>query len=398
MEDNKQEPGSEDTPHIPTKEERLDKQAKEDVDEIEKWTALQKGWVQDLRTNPRYKPHFEKYIPSSVENFIDSYTTRKMFWLRYGPRQKETIENRATEYKDKAYELMWEIQQKKLFNLQCEWRAEKIQLPGVEICNDFMYWEHHIKRCPFMPPITEDEIELYRQYLLSTDYRKLGWLEQWQDYDEMKSEYEGDDDTISMPEWYMFYDMRKGTGILLTYPDVRGMKEKIYEDAARAKYREKFEREKKEHPEKYPEPDKRPYLKYYPYMESLDAFVREFEDKKTYELFVAYETESKNEEVDMELDAHSLVFDLEDITEKVPVTANADWRQALHDALHTYRQQKIAEALPAAHEEYLMRMNIGISHPGGEETEETYVQIRENYKKLIIEGRILLGEPGDLNF
>src|SRR5665213_924310 len=88
---------------------------------------------EDLKNNSKYKEYFEQYRPDSIEEFIKSYSQQKgNCWLRHGEMYLKLENDAHNWFRVEADKCLWEIQQKKLFNLQCLWRAEKIQLEGVE--------------------------------------------------------------------------------------------------------------------------------------------------------------------------------------------------------------------------------------------------------------------------
>ena len=88
-----------------------------------------------------------------MESFKKLYADKKAYALLYGDLY-ERIENKmALKYKEMAEEHIWRIQQRKLFDLQCRWRAEEIKLDGVELTVDFRIWEKKIDECPFITPI-----------------------------------------------------------------------------------------------------------------------------------------------------------------------------------------------------------------------------------------------------
>ena len=64
-----------------------------------------------------------------------------------------------------AAEQLWEMQQRKLFELQCRWRAEKVTLPvdQVELSQDLRTWGS-IERCPLVSCITAAEVNGYLAY------------------------------------------------------------------------------------------------------------------------------------------------------------------------------------------------------------------------------------------
>ena len=80
---------------------------------------------------------------------------------------------------------------------------------------------------------------------------------------------------------------------------------------------------------------------------------------------------------------------------------SSDWRTGLAHAAENYWQVLIAEALPAAYDDYKMRIDIGIAF---EDTEsdirhmEHSKQLAEKSRQEVLDGRALLGEPKDFNY
>lgn len=232
----------------------------------------------ELRTSPDYQPYFAPYQPERVEAFIQQYARRKVQYQQQGAKRLERLEAEATEVRDQARQRLWDIQQKKLFDLQCRWRAGLVRLPGADVVQQFEYWGQHPLQCPFLPPITPEELALYREYVASpASPPDGGWADggvrrhwHWQDYELWRSFYyedelpglppdshllqqndeeeededwndaddddeddwddDDEDDKPYYPAWYRYYDERQGTGQLRHLPDVRGMRERFYLD------------------------------------------------------------------------------------------------------------------------------------------------------------------------
>lgn len=345
----------------------------------------------ELKTNPAYKEFFEQYHPSSIDSFIDNYALKKTRYMTYGEMLKKNEENAFLRRQTEAEERLWEIQRKKLFNLECQWRAEMIRIPGVELTIDFEFWEKNIEICPFLDPITEDDFELYLEYLLSPDFSDFDLSFSWMGYNEVKESLKEDE---SIPPWYEFYDMHKGTGSLMMLPDIRGEKEEYYLSVYR---KNKSSRQKASPtPLKVPNAtDTRPFLHGHD-LERIEEFIRQFEGNKLLEYYQLYEKELNASNDDLE-QALSILKSAE---EKVPVDPSEDWRLAIITAARRYEQKKLGEACRVAYSQYVYRKNIGIAHEvhSSEENikwvQEWTQQIREN----IIQARISLGEPADLNF
>ena len=244
------------------------------ADDQETRAQLVRATILELQTNPAYQPYFAGYTPDSVEAFIEQYAQRKARYVFDGPRRSKYFEAESTEVQERAQARLWDIQQKKLFDLQCKWRAGLFQHPAIHVTDQFDYWGRHPDRCPFLPPITPDEVALYQDYLADPDCREGDWTRQrhspdWQGYMNLRATYyedelallppdshvfdededdeedaddydeddeddddwgEEEDDQPAYPAWYRFYDQHHGTGHLRHLPNLRGMRQQYYQD------------------------------------------------------------------------------------------------------------------------------------------------------------------------
>lgn len=362
---------------------------------IKDWDNFRKEIEEDLHNNARYKKFFEQYNPQSIERFIKGYAEKKVQYLEHGPRHKKDAEWYARRFHIEAEERLWEIQQKKLFNLQCQWRAEQVEIPEISICQEFYVWEVMIKNCPFLDPISEEDFELYLSYMESDsveDFDRFRF-ESWQEYDDYKKEYVSQESDIdsSYPEWYEFYDNRRGTGSLMLLPDTKGEKELFYRNLnwdddkakriAEGTYKE------------FIPPDK-PDL--YSWENShIENFIREYEDPELLKLCRYYESSYSywNDE-----NLQDVIELLENAGETIPIESYYDWRKALFVTAKNYRINKVREALNDVYEQYLLQEQLGISHYEKKGKEKHSVSLVDLVKGQILKGRELNGEPGDLNF
>jgi hypothetical protein len=361
----------------------------------------------DLETNPKYHEFFSRFRADSIPAFIDKIAHDKARYEIDGDPGKRLETRRVLDPKERAEEGLWEIQQKKLFIKQCLWRAEKLEIPEIKVCSDFRYWEHNIQNCPFLEPITEDEVELYIGYILTDDFEfQFEPFSSMQDYEGFKDEYMNDDEGGYMPEWYIYYDMRKGTGSYLILSDVRGEKEKRYLDA----WKEHDKTMQEEIVKLNPLPQRS--MNYYELIDLILDFFEENEDDETVrymqEVSSGYSVKIKREsgeDYDYEPsengDARHALHELEYIPFKVPVAAYYDWKLGLAKALYTYETQQVAGAMKIVFEDYKMRMEMGIPF----ENTEPYAGHIKGWEKnmmagreRILEGRVLLGEPKNFDF
>ncbi|MEK7263281.1 MAG: hypothetical protein AAB071_02075 [Bacteroidota bacterium] len=355
------------------------------------FSEIEKEVKEDLQTNPRYQDFFSQYSATSVIKFILDYAKKKAELLEYGERSLDSEEYYSLQFTYLGERLLWEIQQKKLFNLQCMWRAEQIEIPEIETTFDFSYWGKNITCCTLIPPINADEIELYKAYLRSGEYEPpVEWICTWQNYSELIET--DDDDFDNMPAWYIYWDTYKGKSPLLTLPDIRGEKEWYY-------IRKRHEHQRLEHEKKNISAspiDTRPML-YASDKRDIIQFMQQFENHKLLRLFQAHTMHKRRNEEDETKQAFDF---LRTIDEAVEIEANNDWGAGLVRAAEQYRCKMVADELENVFLSYCQRNALGILHTPIESERwiESERQIAQGMKEWIIEGRLFCGEPGDLNF
>ena len=346
-------------------------------------TAIEK----ELRGNPKYREFFGDCHDSSWDGFVHNYAMTKAYAFYLGDYYVKKKENRDLEYYNEADAVIWEIQQKKLFNYQCLWRAEKVKTEHVELVSDFIYWGHKIKNCPFIEPISEEEVAMYKSFLETTevdDYFDSYNYYDWQDYETYKEEASGDAEAIAYPDWYEYYDMRMGTGALLLLPDIRYEKEQfylnLYHEDMRATHPQTVQSEVKT----------KEFIKYYDYENVVRKFAEKFEDARTLKYMDAYRNEtSKSDNIDFELFVHKLC----EINEVLPIESHYDWKIALSRAYNKYVRGKIINQLDNVFRDYQSKINMGIGFAEDDKANDF------SYRKdIIIKARVLNGEPPDLNF
>lgn len=341
----------------------------------------------ELKTDKAYEEFFKQYNADSVDAFIENYASKKARYITYGEMLNKNSEQASIRRQDEAEERLWEIQRKKLFDLECQWRAETIKIPGVDITADFEYWEKNIANCPFLAQITEDEFELYLDYIASDDFFDFKMEYLWMNYNDIKGRY---NEYGNLPPWYEYYDLRKGTGSFLILPDVRGEKEEYYLNIWRsykaAEFDSKIKSVKK---------DARPFLKSYD-IKVIEDFIKKFEDLRMHEYFKMYESElyKSNDEVERAF------VTLKDADEEISLPCNTNWRASIIQAARSYEKRKLIEALRNAYSKYKYRLEVGIS-PETLDQEDDIEWIKEwsdEVKNKIINARVLNNEPADLNF
>ncbi|MCL5021203.1 MAG: hypothetical protein M1339_06005 [Bacteroidetes bacterium] len=342
----------------------------------------------DLRTNERYKPFFNRYRPSLLnESFMKFYAEEKVRVLQRGKKCVENAERELLSIAGKGAECLWQIQQRKLFDLQCQWRAGNIELPDIRICMDFQYWGELIQHCPFLPPITQEEFDLYHGYMLSDEFdeERLGWNWLWQDYDGLKMQLkEGDEgeDYEYLP-WYEYYEAFKGGHDWFLLPDIRGEEEEKYMDLLHPPGPVPEERK-----------DARPYISPY-HGQDRDIFRKMFESAEYNRLYDAYDRES--DWIEMEERLREAVWDLLEFEGPFPIEYNDDWKEGIFRAAKRANRLRLAKACEAAYEEYKTREALGLKHELllDEEKIATEEERRKFFRDKIRQGMILNGEKPD---
>ena len=350
----------------------------------------------ELRSNEKFMQFLEKAYPFSREGFIDEYAGEKVDWIEWGPTHIRWNEKEDLQWLNDATAPLKEIQQKKLFDIQCLWRAEKMNLPQIKTTFDFKYWEDNILNCPFVQPVTQTEVDLYIQYLQSENFEnQQGWFDRWQDYEQIKEAYNSTNANRNFPDWYDFHNGRTGLSVYLILPDIRGSKEEFYLNLFRQETFKKAEQQKKKEQEQPilagAKTDQRPWLNYHQ-KGWLTWFVTTYEDKQTQEFFKRYGGENPFNDQDEFIENDLRLLEHADRT--IPIQGWFDWKEAIHKAADRYRREKIIESLPSAFEQYHIHLEMKLSF---EETTPIFT-LNDWYHKAILRGRELNGEPLNFDF
>jgi hypothetical protein len=387
---------------------------------------LVKDTFDDLTNNPKYKEFFDLYHPGSIESFIKAYSTYKGMWMTSGPMFMKLEEERAVQFRKEAEGYLWIINQKKMFNQQCLWRAGKIKLEGVESIYDFWRWEKDTKRCPFLEPITREEFELVKKADASSNLNDAGplfdennlfagMMFHWQGYDEFKKYYNENGGANPFPDWYNYYDMHFGTGDLFHLEDVKFEKEDRY---CLIGHDFQFPDQKvlEKHPDimvpkkavvQKPIPvevskvpvDNRPYLQTDDHQ--ILRFMNQFEEDKQIKEYGNLCVDALEDKMGADIDTNDLVEFLLKVNEPLPIKASWNWLEGLQELKNEYRGKKQLEVLDDVYSEYLLRISNDIPLDFDEQYEHMANSAKglgDAFKEKVLLGRKILGEPQDFNF
>ncbi|RYZ21161.1 MAG: hypothetical protein EOO16_14105 [Chitinophagaceae bacterium] len=286
------------------------------------------------------------------------------------------------------------IQQKKLFDLQLQWRAEQIVLPGVSLSIDFKKMGREIMTCPLIDPVSPGDMELMKAFLATDDgaeWIKWGGHEDWQDYDDFFGEHGDEED---YPRWYRYCDEHRGTAHLLLLPNHRGKKEEYYEELGREVARKRKAEE--EPPPPAAPVDTRPSLSYWG--EQQEEFYRRFEDPYFQALFAQEKQRQLEErEADGDFDPDDDLYYLQRCTVQAPMPPSDNWRAALHWCMIRSVGMSVSQELDLAWSEYCFFRETGIvTLPEREKYDMEWLY--EMVRNHILDGREACGETRDFDF
>ena len=363
---------------------------KEELDQLIFREWKQEDAIKDLQNNAFYK----EFEADNLDNEYDIKSFQKQYGeelaraLSWGPRGMNYYHLNHNTFLYYAEDALCEIQQKKLFDLQCKWRAEQIDIAGISSTSDFQYWEINIRDAYFLSPITEVELKVYMDYLKSSEYR-INWkCFSWQDYTAIKNDYLNNSGRSNIPAWYHYHNYATQNSALLQLPDSIGEKEKIY--------LEKYNEYRTETLKKNPSadiPDNRPRL--IADKITIENFLRQFNyDNKVLEQFMGYNQETEGT-IAWRYYQDATEYLIEE-SEPMPIEENEDWKEAFLDVVYKYRNKKVAALLPELYADYLSNKldEIVPNRKVREDKKEQQARklLATDYNKMIEKGKELCGE------
>ena len=360
---------------------------------------LKQKFVTEMKESQVCCDYLKQFNPNSTERFMNDYAEKKVSFLEsfdYLMRIYNQEENEK--YLVKAREVLSHILQKKLFNLQLQWRAGLVDFDEIQTSYDFNFWEKHVEYCPFIPPITNNELELMKKYLIMNFFSSFDDADIGQIYFSLM---EKDEEGLypNMPDWYDFYDSMFGNGQLLLLPNIKGDKEQHYLDIAYAANNKEIEEQNKNNPPT-------PYIpSIHAFYTDLYNFVEQCEQDEYFKtLFNIWHRETYPEFYDKEYDREfvdSAIDVLESADRPITLPQGVVWHQAIINAAERYTTDRILEALDPVYEEYATLVDLGITKRYTPEEEQQARESTYYFKSatdMILKGRELCGEPRNFDF
>lgn len=326
--------------------------------------------LEELRNNPKVQKYVSEYDEESVNSFLNHYAGIKEMLLQYNEMYRKSHSADVEFYRNAAEDFYWQIAQKKLFNQQCLWRAQRIDLP-IEVMYEFTYWERNIQSCPFIEPVTEEEINTMIDYLEQATYDSVDeYMDNWQDYEYFRDEETHMGAGDEYPAWYTWYDEHIGPPDVMMLPDIRGAAEDKYTSVV-------FDARNKN--STYSTTEHKPYLSY----SQMDDFIKKVEPYKIsnyYQLYLEWTDKGESvEEIGREIEL--LLAETEEVW-----MPEGRFPDAIFQAAYLLKVKKVKKLLPLIHQEHMDRLEMGISY---ELTNDSLIDV---WKQNLREGKKMLGE------
>ena len=115
---------------------------KSQVEKIKAKDEFFKQIVHEMKTEERFVNYFKQFESSEVESFIKNYARQKILWYDLAENLKNWKDSKQDKWLKACFKALIQIQQKKLFNAQCLWRAEKTKLEGVLLIKPVVFEDH----------------------------------------------------------------------------------------------------------------------------------------------------------------------------------------------------------------------------------------------------------------
>lgn len=314
--------------------------------------AKQAEFKEELLNNEALWKHYSEYSEASIENLIEVYALYKARLTIHGNYTRYHHEYVLEEWTDRCWFALGEIQSKKLFDLQCRWRAGEIDdLPGIKWTHDFGGLGIPVLDYEAIPPVTEADIDHYISYLKTPagQIQIYYGLNSHQNYDQIRRAHVNGNGY--MPEYYNYHYQTYGNTHLLTLPDIREEEEDRLIDLAIDLNKKRIAAKKEK-----PQPAIKPSVPYH--REEAKIALAEFLGEKQMVTFLRdlekWVNEKPSFETDWAMDYLSRCY-----PDSVPMPAAPCWQEAIQRAALDHISLKVQEKLPGTYEEYLMKKQLG---------------------------------------
>jgi len=371
-------------------QDRIDKS----IEKLNTEKELKIKWRNEFMNNKPFMKYLEEFRVGSSKSPIDDYITIRYRWFEHGNLFKDILEKERTKWIDFAFIGLGAILQKKLFDLQCLWRAKQITIPSINISKSFDKLERDIFNCDFLDPITEVEIAMYQDFLTQGDFIFNDYEDfcDWQNYEVIKYDFECECFESMASAWYSFQNKITGNSKLFLLPDSKGIREQFYLDLVKS---HRYKMNPQEALKENQITDSRPFFNIYE-DKILLHILKSFDTKEAQNLFEYYYEGFERRQDENEV-YKSIFNELIKVNEVVPIESHINFKEAIKKAYHRYKCKKIADHMPIAYEQYLLNRQFGFSIPSNSDS-ILWTMLILSVENTILDGRELSGESRDFNF
>lgn len=307
---------------------------------------------EEIKRNKAVRKHYSDYSDADVESLIDGYALAKARLKVQGNYTTFHHEKLLKEWTGRAWFALCEIQHKKLFDMQCYWRAGEIaSLPLIK-------WSEHFESLPVpildyeaLPDISPQEIDDYIRFLKTPQgevHIRYSTAE-YQNHRSIKESYGSEGGFI--PEYYEYHNMLSGNSRLLSLPDMRKEEEdRLFHIA--------LEYNRKQNQKKEASAPPVPQTKYLQRNDDEEIVLAGLLGEKDVAAFIKDLAKWIKEKPDSETD-WAMGYLGSCYPEDVPMPAALRWQDALEKAALQHITLKLQETLPVIYEEYQMKKQLG---------------------------------------
>ncbi|HRH34701.1 MAG TPA: hypothetical protein PKY12_06560 [Catalimonadaceae bacterium] len=202
------------------------------------WENHKKDWLTTLKQSPLYEELKAKFDPQTLDKNLEHLATRRSHTYRYGPAKLLDQQRQRYKYLPYAFELIEQVQAKKLFNFGMLWRGEKIKVPGLWHTFQLYKIEGNTWSTRFITLFSDEDLK-FLKHLLQDDVF-INTRQKWKFNLTIKSSEVVEDDGEPIdketldhiyPLLYERYDEWFGTAHLMHLPDIRSKKLEELHDA-----------------------------------------------------------------------------------------------------------------------------------------------------------------------
>ncbi|MEM6737031.1 MAG: hypothetical protein AAGC64_09875 [Bacteroidota bacterium] len=360
-----------------------------DVDPDEMVDAKKAEIKKELLANKALKNHYDAYVEESIHQLIDLYAFYKANFIVHGNFTQFHHKYVLKEWSKRAWFALAEIQHKKLFDLQCRWRAGEVELENIIYSFEFEFMKTPILDLKLIEDVNEQDVEEYIHFLQTPNgiAKSYSSTMDYQDHEMIKAAHLNGNG--EMPEYYEYHYTIHGNTGLLSLPDYRGEKEEQWIKKG-VKYVKKVNKKKKEKDTKPVTPRKK-YIAYH--KTDVQIEFAKFLGEKDVAGFLKDQDRWKKEKPEL-----TVKWAMEYLSfcypEPVPMPAAPMWQDAVLQAALTHITEKVQQILPSVHQEYLMKKELQTSI-GHVELEHTKKYKPIQLKMIEIAKRVENGENVD---